>query len=82
MYQSLLLLGKAAIEFTNPNEIMNDIIELPPKERKGKVIPVTGNIPTFIPILINRCIINIPTTPIGIRDPRESVAILKTRYIL
>ena len=82
MYQPTLFLEKTEIEFTNPSEIIKDRRELPPNERRGNVIPVTGNIPIFIPILINRCIIIIPTTPMVISDPKESLTLLKTSNIL
>ena len=53
IYQPFLLVEYIETELTKPSEIINEIKELPPKERKGSVIPVTGKIPMFIPIFIN-----------------------------
>ena len=39
-----------------PMEKRRVIMDEPPTERKGRGIPVTGKIPTFMPILTNICI--------------------------
>ena len=39
------------IEEAIPRQIAVERIELPPEEMRGRVIPVTGAIPIFIPIL-------------------------------
>ena len=59
---------------TTPMERYNDATDVPPADRKGKVIPITGNIPRFIPILIAICAANIEKTPTQIYRPRSSVA--------
>ena len=38
-----------------PKAMERDKIELPPYEIKGKVMPVTGINPIFIPVLIKIC---------------------------
>ena len=40
-------------EFKIPNEIDNDNSELPPYDTNGRVIPVIGKSPMFIPVFIN-----------------------------
>jgi len=49
----LLVLYDLLALTTIPNIMAVDIKELPPDDIKGKVIPVIGIIPMFIPMFIN-----------------------------
>ena len=49
VFETLVNLGAEKSELVKTNI---EIKELPPKERSGRVIPVIGNIPKFIPIFI------------------------------
>ena len=55
-----------------PMEIMLAITDVPPPERSGSVIPVTGIRPIVIAIFSNTWNKNIPVKPITISAPYKS----------
>ena len=59
----------------NPIPISVTRREFLPKLTKGKVIPVTGISPTFIPMLTNDCVKSIAATPIASSWPKVSRAL-------
>ena len=50
---------------------------LPPYDKKGKVIPVTGKSPITTPIFIKNWTNNNPTIPKAKRHPKESRAFIE-----
>jgi hypothetical protein len=57
------LLADLDIEVRIPMEMANDSNDDPPAEMKGKVMPVTGAMPIFIPMLTNIWKNNMLTNP-------------------
>ena len=77
-----LSLALREIELTSPKIVATDKREDPPYERSGRVIPVTGAMPMFIPILIKVWKDNIAIADKQKSDALASFTVWEMLYIL
>ena len=76
---SILIQNRKALDcmamfWTMPKDASVIIRELPPADKSGKGMPVTGKRPMFMPTLTKTCTSSIKNTPPAIYIPKSSLA--------